>query len=178
MKTYLITIILLFATISTCYGQMGFILSSGNFSQSAMGDNDINYNFTWDRIGLFNHYNLNTNWTANWENKFGFMKWWSQEGHHNVNANSFTSDIAIYRHVYKKIYLGGSAGFSTIFDPNGLPNLGNSGLYGTFSGRVKYQATKDFGIVLSLDHISDAFQDAEDGDGGKNVISISFCFML
>jgi hypothetical protein len=178
-KVFFLTLITLLLLTGGAYGKMfnqpGMELSIGGFSMEALGAHDGSYDFYWARLGLFNRHNINDNWDVNGLIHLGYM-WWAPKESHNTNVDAFNigAEIILYRKVYKKLSLGGGLGLSTITPREGLPEVGNRGVYGTTTVRARWEMDEDYGIVLASDHISATCYD----DPGKNVLSFKIYFMF
>lgn len=139
---------------------------------------DSNYDFSYSSISVFNKHTINENWNLNLHGTFGYLRWDSSDYRSDEDTFAIEAQLIIYRKLYKNLSLGFGGGFSTLTDPKNLPDLGNSGLYGTFTGRLNLKVNKNYGIEASADHISDAFQECDDGDSGKDFLTLKIYYMF
>jgi hypothetical protein len=137
-----------------------------------------NYDFRWLSATIFRQKQFNDNWYGRLEGALGYLKWSSKSHNDNYDTFSIGALIVAYRHIYGPFSVGIGAGFTTLTDGGGLPDLGNSGLYGTFTGRIKMEVSEKCGMEFAADHISDAFQNGDEGDAGKNVMALKLYYMF
>jgi hypothetical protein len=158
--------------------RQGMELSAGGFSDIAPGAEDPNYDFRWLSVSLFNQHYIDNYWNVVVTGDLGYMSWSAKDNGPDTDTFSLGAQLVLYRVIYKNVSVGLGGGFCTLTDQQHLPDLGNSGLYGTITGRVKVKVSEKSGLEFAADHISDALQDGSDGDGGKNVLALKLYYMF
>ncbi|MFW9872264.1 MAG: hypothetical protein ACFFG0_04105 [Candidatus Thorarchaeota archaeon] len=184
MKTFITMIMLLVISVipvsAEIFENPGMEVSIGRSGSFAPGADDPSHDFTWISLSLLNKFDINEKWNIDLLGTVGHLWWKSKEYNQYKKTYSIGSELILYRIISKRISVGLGGGFATLTEKKDLPELGNSGLYGTITGRVKVKIgnEEDYGLIVAADHISDALQDGDDGDSGKNVLSLKFYFMF
>jgi len=158
------------------FNKPGMEVSIGGVDTVAPGTRDTNYDFNWGSVSVFNRYDLNDNWNINLHGTLGYL-WWTATNNNGSNEQTFSvgAELILYRKLYKNLSLGLGGGFSTLSQNDNVPDLGDSGLYGTITGRLNLKVNKNYGLEFAADHISDALQD---DDAGKNVLALKVYYMF
>lgn len=165
-------------TLDDALNRQGMELSVGGFSDTAPGAEDPNYDFRWFSASFFNQHYIDNNWNVVLVGDLGYMTWSAKNNGPDEDTFSLGAQLILYRVLYKNVSLGLGGGLCTLSNQQHLPELGNSGLYGTITGRVKVKVSEKYGLELAADHISDALQDGSDGDAGKNVLALKLYYMF
>lgn len=156
----------------------GIEVSIGGFSEEAVGAYDPDYDFHWVSIGLFNKYYLNDNWSVNLCGDLGYLQWTHRHDKlgHTADYDVFSISVLaiVYRKITKNLSFGLGGGLGTLSQWNNLPEVGNSGFYGTITGRLNYKMSEHYGMELTSDHISATCYD----DPGKNVLTAKIYYMF
>jgi len=161
------------------YDHQGMELSVAGASKEAgetIGCVNDDYDFNWIKMSLFNRHDIDDNWNVVTAGDLGYMRWASTNEAVDSDKDVFSigAELIVYRKIYKTLSLGGGVGLSTLSHYSGLPHLGNSGLYGTATGRLKLDLSKSYGLEASLDHISDLLQE----DVGNNAFALKLYYMF
>jgi len=151
----------------------GTELSIAGLSDIAPGSHNSDCKFNWLSIALFGQHDFNEDWNAKLEGVVGYLKWSEKGDRKDQDTYSIGAQLVFYRHIYKSVSLGLGGGLCTLAETKGLSNLGDSGLYGTITGRLKVEVSKNYGVELAADHISDAIST---DDSGKNVLALKFYY--
>ena len=163
---------------SGMYDHQGMEVSAGGFSNDVFGAKDNNYDFNWFQLSLFNRHDIDEDWNIVIYGNLGYLHWSANYDDPDQDSFEIGAQLVLYRHIYKGLSLGLGGGLSTLTKTNNLPDLGNSGLYGTITGRLKVEVSKSYGVEFAGDHISDTLQDGDSGDAGKNVFSLKVYYMF
>ena len=161
------------------FDHKGMALSVAGLSEDAsadVGSRNSDYDLNWVKLSLFNKHDIDDNWNVVVSGDLGYLRWEPSDGTVGSYIDTFSigAELVLYRRIYKELSFGAGIGLSTLSDSSGMPHLGNSGVYGTGTVRLKLGLPKNYGIEAALDHISDALQE----DSGNNLYALKLYYMF
>jgi len=167
---------------------LGFDLSENNVGYGIAGAKETTISDGWpsrrynyDYVKLYGTYKhpLSTNWYLDVEPAIGYHRAWG-DGEDRTGVSIEINGWFCYDFVKftrtNKLYFGAGVGALTMIPSSKQPEMGNSGAYGLFGGRLGYKHKVSDIIVdvsVGLEHFSDALQNH---DAGRNFTTLKISF--
>ena len=148
------------------FSEVGCSASIGALSDHAVGHSDSEHDFYWHSVGLFGRHNFTQKWYGDFEGDIGYLYWKGSGEVKNDAAMSFEARLIILRKLFTHLHAGLGGGFCLLSDRHNNPGLGEDGLYGLITAKVRIPFKTRWGLDIETDHISGLV----DKDSGRNVI--------
>jgi hypothetical protein len=144
----------------------------GGLSEHAVGHSSSEFDFYWHSIGLFGRHDFNPKWYADLAGDVGYMRWEANGDRRDDDALSFEGRVIIMRKLFRHLHIGAGGGLCFLDTSDSHPDLGDSGVYGLLTGKIRVPVSCKWGVDFEADHVSGV----TDRDAGNNVLKARVYF--